>query len=35
MEGLCLALADWHAELRVLQNVLIKREKPPGLSPAA
>jgi hypothetical protein len=28
---LCLALADWSAELRILQE----REKPPELNPAA
>jgi hypothetical protein len=30
--GLCLALADWSAELRIL---LEERKKPPGLNPAA
>jgi hypothetical protein len=29
--GLCLALADWSAELRIVTE----REKPPGLKPAA
>lgn len=32
MQGLCLALADWSAELRIL---LEERKKPPGLNPAA
>jgi hypothetical protein len=32
LQGLCLALADWSAELRIL---LEEREKPPGLNPAA
>jgi hypothetical protein len=32
VHGLCLALADWSAELRIL---LAEREKPPGLNPAA
>jgi hypothetical protein len=32
LEGLCLALADWSAELRIL---LKQEEKPPGLNPAA
>ena len=32
--GLCLALSDWSAELRILEAEQ-KREKPPGLSPAA
>ena len=31
VQGLCLALADWSAELRILRE---EREKPPGL-PAA
>jgi hypothetical protein len=31
VKGLCLALADWSAELRIL----MEREKPPGLKPAA
>ena len=34
VEGLCLALADWSAELRILLAQQ-KREKPPGLNPAA
>ncbi len=33
IHGLCLALADWSAELSILQDK--QREKPPGLSPAA
>lgn len=32
--GLCLALSDWWAELRILEAEL-RREKPPGLNPAA
>jgi hypothetical protein len=32
LPGLCLALADWSAELRML---LAERKKPPGLNPAA
>jgi hypothetical protein len=32
--GLCLALADWCAELRILEADH-GREKPPGLNPAA
>jgi hypothetical protein len=32
LQGLCLALADWSAELRIL---LKERETPPGLNPAA
>ena len=32
VEGLCLALTDWSAELRILVE---EREKPPGLNPAA
>jgi hypothetical protein len=34
VEGLCLALADWSAELRILEAEQ-KQEKPPGLNPAA
>ena len=30
--GLCLALADWSAELRIIEA---EREKPPGSNPAA
>jgi hypothetical protein len=30
--GLCLALADWSAELRIMEA---EEEKPPGLNPAA
>jgi hypothetical protein len=34
--GLCLALADWSAELRILEEEQRQRqEKPPGLNPAA
>ena len=33
-EGLCLALSDWSAELRILKAEQ-RREKPPGLNPAA
>jgi hypothetical protein len=32
--GLCLALSDWFAELRILEAEQ-RREKPPGLNPAA
>ena len=32
VQGLCLALADWSAELRILEAA---RKKPPGLNPAA
>jgi hypothetical protein len=32
IEGLCLGLAGWSAELRILQS---EREKPPGVNPAA
>lgn len=34
VEGLCLALSDWWAELRILEAEQ-RREKPPGLNPAA
>jgi hypothetical protein len=30
--GLCLALVDWSAELRIIEA---RRKKPPGLNPAA
>jgi hypothetical protein len=30
--GLCLALLDWSAELRILKE---QRKKPPGANPAA
>jgi hypothetical protein len=33
-EGLCLALSDWWAELRMIEAEQ-RREKPPGLNPAA
>jgi len=26
LPGLCLALSDWHAELRILQNEAVQRE---------
>lgn len=32
--GLCLALADWSAELRILEEEQ-RQKKPPGLNPAA
>jgi hypothetical protein len=34
VEGLCLALSDWSAELGILEAEE-RREKPPGLNPAA
>jgi hypothetical protein len=34
VQGLCLALADWSAELRILEEEQ-RQEKPPGLNPAA
>ncbi len=34
VEGLCLALSDWWAELRILEAEE-RREKPSGLNPAA
>ena len=34
LQGLCLALSDWSAELRILEAKQ-KEEKPPGLNPAA
>jgi hypothetical protein len=34
LQGLCLALADWAAELRILEGEQ-RQEKPPGLKPAA
>jgi hypothetical protein len=34
LQGLCLALSDWHAELRILEEER-RQEKPPGLNPAA
>jgi hypothetical protein len=34
VEGLCLALSDWWAELRIIEAEQ-RREKPPGLNPAA
>jgi hypothetical protein len=34
VQGLCLALADWSAELRILEGEQ-RQEKPPGLNPAA
>jgi hypothetical protein len=37
LQGLCLALMDWSAELRILlgQPLDPQREMPPGLKPAA
>jgi hypothetical protein len=32
LQGLCLALADWSEELRIIEA---EREKPPGSNPAA
>jgi hypothetical protein len=34
VQGLCQALSDWSAELRILEAEQ-RREKPPGLNPAA
>ena len=34
VHGLCLALVDWSAELRILEGEQ-RQEKPPGLNPAA
>jgi hypothetical protein len=34
LQGLCLALSDWHAEWRLL-DAEQRQEKPPGLNPAA
>jgi hypothetical protein len=34
LPGLCQALSDWSMELRILEAEQ-RREKPPGLSPAA
>jgi hypothetical protein len=34
IHGLCLALADWSAELRILEGEQ-RQEKPPELNPAA
>ena len=34
LPGLCLALSDWHAEWRILEEEQ-RQEKPPGLNPAA
>jgi len=34
VHGLCLALADWRAELRILEEEQ-RQEKPPELNPAA
>jgi hypothetical protein len=34
VEGLCQALSDWSAELRILEAEQ-RREKPPGLNSAA
>ena len=32
LQGLCLALSDWSAELRILEQ---EQEKPPEMNPAA
>jgi hypothetical protein len=32
VHGLCLALVDWSAELKIIEA---QRKKPPGLNPAA
>jgi hypothetical protein len=34
LQGLCLALSDWHAEWRILQEEQ-RQEKPPEVNPAA
>ena len=34
VQGLCLALSDWSAELRILEAEQ-RREEPPALNPAA
>jgi len=34
LPGLCLALSDWHAELRILEEEQ-RQEEPPELNPAA
>jgi hypothetical protein len=34
LPGLCLALSDWHAELRILEEEQ-RQEKPPELNSAA
>jgi hypothetical protein len=34
LQGLCLALSDWSAELRILEEEQ-RQEKPPELNPAA
>ena len=34
LPGLCLALSDWHAEWRILEQEQ-RQEKPPELNPAA
>ena len=34
VQGLCLALSDWWAELRIIEAEQ-GREEPPGLNPAA
>jgi hypothetical protein len=34
VQGLCLALSDWWAELRIIETEQ-RQEKPPGLNPAA
>jgi hypothetical protein len=34
VEGLCMGLSDWWAELRIIEAEQ-RQEKPPGLNPAA
>jgi hypothetical protein len=34
LQGLCLALSDWSAELRILEEEQ-RQKQPPGLNPAA
>jgi hypothetical protein len=34
LQGLCLALSDWSAELRILEEKQ-RQEKPPDVTPAA
>jgi hypothetical protein len=34
VEGLCMALSDWWAELRIIEAEQ-RQEEPPGLNPAA
>jgi hypothetical protein len=35
VEGLCMALSDWSAELRILEAEQRQEKPPPGLKPAA